>query len=320
MSSKTSIASKLAVPALAVSTLFIQNAWADAQQKQDAVVLDESVVAEKAQRNERDPYEGFNRSMHGFNMTVDRWFLKPVATGYKEITPVFVQSRVSNFFSNLKGINVVLNDLLQGKVDQGASDIGRFTTNSTLGVLGLFDVATDLGIESHNEDFGQTLAVWGVGEGSYLVLPIMGPTTTRDGAASVLDRAANPGTYVPGVGIVEGINDRANAQGALNFIDEAALDPYVFMRESYLQYRSNLVNDGKINPKNADIDLDAALDELDSEKKADGKDANKAEPAKEQSNAAEHATSASVVPVDQEYQKASDNLDKLAKQKQRRRK
>ena len=316
MFSKSSIASKLVFPALAVSSLFLSDTWAaDAPQKQDAVVLGESVVAEKAPVKERDPYEGFNRSMHGFNMKIDSWFLKPVATGYKEVTPVFVQSRVTNFFTNLKGINVVLNDLLQGKVDQGASDLGRFTTNSTLGVLGLFDVATDLGIESHNEDFGQTLAVWGVGEGSYLVLPIMGPTTTRDGAAVVFDRAANPGTYVPGVGIVEGINDRANAQGALNFIDEAALDPYVFMRESYLQYRANLVNDGKIDPKNADIDLDAALDELDSEKTA-----KKAEPVKEQTKAADPVSSNSVVTVDQEFQKASDNLDKLEKQKHRRKK
>lgn len=316
MFSKSSIASKLVFPALAVSSLFLSDTWAaDAPQKQDAVVLGESVVAEKAPVKERDPYEGFNRSMHGFNMKIDSWFLKPVATGYKEVTPVFVQSRVTNFFTNLKGINVVLNDLLQGKVDQGASDLGRFTTNSTLGVLGLFDVATDLGIESHNEDFGQTLAVWGVGEGSYLVLPIMGPTTTRDGAAVVFDRAANPGSYVPGVGIVEGINDRANAQGALNFIDEAALDPYVFMRESYLQYRANLVNDGKIDPKNADIDLDAALDELDSEKTA-----KKAEPVKEQTKAADPVSSNSVVTVDQEFQKASDNLDKLEQQKHRRKK
>ena len=120
---------------------------------------------------------------------------------------------------------------------------------------------------------------------------------------------------MPGVGIVEGINDRANAQGALNFIDEAALDPYVFMRESYLQYRANLVNDGKIDPKNADIDLDAALDELDSEKTA-----KKAEPVKEQTKAVDPVSSNSVVTVDQEFQKASDNLDKLEKQKHRRKK
>lgn len=316
MFSKSSIATKLLLPALAASTLYLPNAWADEQQKQEAVVLGESVVTEKAQTKERDPYEGFNRSMHGFNMTLDRWFLKPVATGYKEVTPVFVQSRVTNFFSNLKGINVVLNDFLQGKVNQGASDVGRFTTNTTLGLLGLFDVATDLGIEAHNEDFGQTLAVWGLSEGGYLVLPVLGPTTLRDGAGSVFDRVANPGSYVPGVGIVEGINDRANAQGALNFIDEAALDPYVFMRESYLQYRTNLVNDGKIDPKNADIDLDAALDELDSEKGTTNKDVQKTVSAGD----VQPVSSSSAVTVDKEFQKASDNLDKSEQQKRHRHK
>lgn len=209
-----------------------------------------------------DPYEGFNRSMYGFNMGVDKHLLKPVANGYKAITPEFMQTGVTNFFTNLKGINVVLNDFLQGKFGQGASDTGRFLTNSTIGVLGLFDVATDLGLPSNVEDFGQTLAVWGVDQGAYLVLPLLGPTTIRDGAAIVVDKAANPGTYVPGTGIVEGINDRANAEGALNFIDEAALDPYVFTRESFLQYRKNLINDGKADANSYDLDVDAAVDDV----------------------------------------------------------
>ncbi|OAI20861.1 ABC transporter [Methylomonas koyamae] len=206
--------------------------------------------------NSVDPYEGFNRSMYSFNMGLDKYLLKPVADGYKFITPDFMETGVTNFFTNLKGINVVLNDFLQGKVSQGASDTGRFLTNSTIGLLGLFDVASDLGMQGNVEDFGQTLAVWGVDQGAYLVLPILGPTTIRDGSASILDRAANPGTYVPGTGIVEGINDRANAEGALNFIDEAALDPYVFTRESFLQYRQNLVNDGKHSAEIYDIDVD----------------------------------------------------------------
>ena len=211
-----------------------------------------------------DPYEGFNRSIYGFNMTVDRNVLKPVASGYRSITPDFMQAGVSNFFSNLKGINVVLNDVLQGKLEQGANDIGRFTANSTLGLFGLFDVASSMGLDSHVEDFGQTLAVWGVDQGAYLVLPFLGPTTLRDGPAGILDRAANPGTYVPGTGIVEGISDRANADGALNFIDEAALDPYVFTRESFLQYRSNLIKDGKVDPANYDLDIDAELNQAES--------------------------------------------------------
>ncbi|ANE54805.1 MULTISPECIES: VacJ family lipoprotein [Methylomonas] len=209
--------------------------------------------------NSVDPYEGFNRSMYSFNMGLDKYLLKPVADGYKFITPDFMETGVTNFFTNLKGINVVLNDFLQGKVSQGASDTGRFLTNSTIGLLGLFDVASGLGMQGNVEDFGQTLAVWGVDQGAYLVLPILGPTTIRDGSASILDRAANPGTYVPGTGIVEGINDRANAEGALNFIDEAALDPYVFTRESFLQYRQNLVNDGKHSAEIYDIDVEDAI-------------------------------------------------------------
>ncbi|TPQ25095.1 VacJ family lipoprotein [Methylomonas koyamae] len=215
----------------------------------------------ESKTNSVDPYEGFNRSMYGFNMGLDKYLLKPVADGYKFITPDFMETGVTNFFTNLKGINVVLNDFLQGKVSQGASDTGRFLTNSTIGLLGLFDVASDLGMQSNVEDFGQTLAVWGVDQGAYLVLPILGPTTIRDGSASILDRAANPSTYLPGTGIVEGINDRANAEGALNFIDEAALDPYVFTRESFLQYRQNLVNDGKHSAETYDIDVDSAIED-----------------------------------------------------------
>ncbi|MCK9606244.1 MAG: VacJ family lipoprotein [Methylomonas sp.] len=207
-----------------------------------------------------DPYEGFNRSMYGFNMGLDRYLLKPVADSYKFITPDFMQTGVTNFFNNLKGINVVLNDLLQGKFEQSASDLGRFTTNSTIGLLGLFDVATPLGLSQNVEDFGQTLAVWGVDQGPYLVLPVLGPTTARDGGGIIFDKAANPGTYVPGTGIVEGINERANAEGALNFINEAALDPYVFTRESFLQYRNNLINDGKTDIDSFDLDIDEAMD------------------------------------------------------------
>lgn len=208
-----------------------------------------------------DPYENFNRSVYGFNMGVDKYLLKPIADGYRFVTPNFLQTGVTNFFNNLKGINVVLNDLLQGKFEQSAADTGRFLTNSTIGVLGLFDVATDMGLEANIEDFGQTLAVWGVDQGPYLVLPLLGPTTLRDGGAIIVDRAANPSTYLPGTGIIEGINERANAEGAINFIDEAALDPYIFTRESFLQYRKNLINDGKTDIDSLDFDIDDALDD-----------------------------------------------------------
>lgn len=208
--------------------------------------------------SEIDPYENFNRTVYEFNDGLDKYVLKPVADGYKFITPDFVETGISNFFNNLKGINVVLNDMLQGKFRQGASDAGRFLANTTIGVGGLVDVASELGLEHNVEDFGQTLAVWGVGQGPYLVLPVLGPTTVRDSGAIIVDRAANPGTYVPFTGVLEGISDRANAEEALNFIEEAALDQYVFTRESFLQHRQFLINDGQTD--NSDFDIDVAID------------------------------------------------------------
>ncbi len=215
----------------------------------------------QAEASSVDPFEGFNRSMYSLNMSLDKYLFKPVSDGYKFITPDFVETGVSNFFSNLKGINVVLNDVLQGKFGQAGSDAGRFLANTTIGAAGLFDVATDLGMPHNVEDFGQTLAVWGVENSTYLVLPVMGPTTIRDGGGGIFDRAANPSTYVPFVGVLEGISERANADGALNFINEAALDPYVFTRESYLQYRRNLIKDGKHDSNHFDID-DAMEDSM----------------------------------------------------------
>lgn len=287
-----------------------------------------------------DPYEGFNRSMYGFNMGLDKHLLKPVANGYKAVTPDFMQTGVSNFFTNLKGINVVLNDFLQGKFGQGASDTGRFLTNSTVGLFGLFDVASELGLQGNVEDFGQTLAVWGVEQGPYLVLPLLGPTTVRDGAAIVVDKAANPGTYVPGTGIVEGINDRANAEGALNFIDEAALDPYVFTRESFLQYRQNLINDGKTDATNYDLDIDADVDvgEIAPAKPKEGNGAQKpkanngkkspghVENAIDVKNGSANGTvkafdsmSKSFDEAALEFEKASEKMDQIGKKKRWRR-
>jgi phospholipid-binding lipoprotein MlaA len=211
--------------------------------------------------NQIDPYESFNRPMYSFNMSLDKHVFKPVADGYKFITPDFVETGVTNFFSNLRGINVVLNDVLQGKLQQAGADAGRFLTNTTLGVGGLFDVASEFGLHNNIEDFGQTLAVWGVESSNYLVLPIMGPTTVRDGSGVIFDRAANPGSYVPFVGVLEGINERANAEGAVNFINEAALDPYVFTRESFLQYRRNLIQDGKTDASTYEAELDASMDD-----------------------------------------------------------
>jgi len=206
---------------------------------------------------EVDPYEGFNRTMFDFNDGVDKYFAEPVSDAYTWVTPQFVQTGVTNFFDNLKGINVVLNDFMQGKGKQGAEDTGRFLVNSTVGLLGLFDVATEIGLEQHNEDFAQTLAVWGVSQGPYLVLPLLGPSTTRGIPGGIFDAAANPATYigVP-VQVVQMLNARASADGEINFIEEAALDRYVFTRESFLQYRDNLISDGQIEDSDALFDFE----------------------------------------------------------------
>ncbi len=279
--------------------------------------------------DQADPYEGFNRSMYSFNLSLDKYFFKPVSDGYKFITPDFMETGVNNFFSNLKGINVVLNDVLQGKFQQSASDAGRFLTNTTIGVAGLVDVASEVGLPNNVEDFGQTLAVWGVGQGAYLVMPIMGPTTIRDGGAVIIDKAANPATYVPGSGIIEGISDRANAEGALNFINEAALDPYVFTRESFLQYRRNLINDGKNDASSYEVDVDSAL-----QGSADAKTA-KIQAAKLMPETATKLDDGAQVPIQpaelnsgsgtafdnmlQSFEQASDKMDQLSKQRSKKR-
>lgn len=216
--------------------------------------------ANTAPSNAADPYENINRKVFAFNDKVDSYVAEPIANAYKWATPQFMQTGVSNFFTNLKNINVVLNDLLQAKFQQSAEDTGRFLINTTAGVGGLFDVAQHAGLEQNDEDFEQTLAVWGVPQGSYLVIPFLGPSTARGIPGSVFDTAANPATYVGlPVQLVSMLNSRANAEGALKFIDEAALDPYVFTRESFLQWRQNLATDGKSEAKSDLADFEDDL-------------------------------------------------------------
>ncbi len=213
-----------------------------------------------------DPYESFNRKMYDFNESVDHYVASPIANGYKAVTPDFLQTGVFNFFNNLKNFNVVINDLLQAKFSQSASDMGRLTMNTTAGLAGFFDVAKHVGLEQNDEDFDQTLAVWGIPKGSYLVLPLLGPMTTRSAPASAFDAATNPASYVSipanyisaPVQFMSALNARANAEGALKFINEAAMDKYVFTRESFLQWRKNLESDGKVN-----MDDDLMADNID---------------------------------------------------------
>lgn len=209
-----------------------------------------------SETSQADPYEHFNRQMFEFNNNLDDYIAEPISDAYRWLAPQFVQLRVFNFYNNLKNINVFINDVLQAKFTQSTEDASRFVMNSTLGLLGLFDVAKDVGLEQNDEDFEQTLAVWGIPKGPYLVLPMLGPLTVRGIPGAVFDTAANPSSYVGApVQLLSLLNTRANAEGSLKFIDEAALDPYVFTRESFLQWRSSLASDGK-NVASTDFDIE----------------------------------------------------------------
>jgi len=209
--------------------------------------------------NANDPLEGYNRVMYKINSAADTVIIKPAAKVYDAILPDPISHGVSNFFSNLNEITVILNDLLQLKFGQAFHDTGRFVLNSTVGIGGLFDVAGHAGYEKHDEDFGQTLGVWGVGPGPYLVLPIFGPRDLRDTVGLVGDYYTDPVTYVKGPGAqnafrgVRAVDTRANLLKAEKVLDEAALDEYSYVRDAYLQRRQNLVYDG--NPPEEDFDV-----------------------------------------------------------------
>jgi phospholipid-binding lipoprotein MlaA len=198
-----------------------------------------------------DPLEGMNRATYAFNDVVDRAVLEPVAKGYQAVTPGFFRAGVTNLFTNVGDVATSLNNLLQGKGGDAASDAGRFLINSTLGVLGLFDVATPMGLEKHNEDFGQTLGKWGVNSGPFLMIPLMGPSTLRDAVGRPVDAYAGYFRYMDHIPTrnstfgLEIIDLRANLLGASSTLDAAALDKYQFIRDAYLQRRLRSVYDGK---------------------------------------------------------------------------
>lgn len=208
--------------------------------------------------NPKDPWEGFNRAMYSFNDGVDKAVLKPVAQGYDYVTPDPVQTGVSNFFGNIADVFIAVNNLLQGKPGDAVSDAGRFLLNSTIGVLGLFDVATPAGLEKHDEDFGQTFGRWGVGDGPYVVWPFIGPRTVRDTAGYAVDVAVDPVWNVNDVptrnslAALRIIDTRASLLPAEKVIDDAALDKYAYMRDAYLQRRKSLIYDG--NPPREKIE------------------------------------------------------------------
>jgi len=201
-----------------------------------------------AYTQEKDPMEPFNRKVYAFNDAVDKAVLKPVAQGYAKVVPVSVKMMVNNFFSNLDDVVVTANDLLQLKFIQAASDGSRVLFNSTFGIFGLLNVTDRL--EKHNEDFGQTLGYWGMPSGPYLMLPILGPSSMRDGSGlyadsfvSVMGRIKpDPARYE--TYIAEGFNERVNLLEREKVLDEATIDRYGFMRDAYLMHRQSLVYDG----------------------------------------------------------------------------
>ena len=202
-----------------------------------------------------DPLEPMNRAIFGFNEVVDDIILEPVAEGYRYITPDPIEDSITNFFNNLGEINTIVNSALQLKLDKTISSSSRFVMNSTGGVLGLFDVATTLGIDRHREDFGQTLGHYGISPGPYLVLPFFGPSSLRDAPGFYIDvliekdiSPIHTELHHEERQIIQATNvidTRANLLKATKILDTAAKDKYIFLRESYLQRRAKLVTDGK---------------------------------------------------------------------------
>ncbi|MGH8602866.1 MAG: MlaA family lipoprotein [Gammaproteobacteria bacterium] len=198
---------------------------------------------------EKDPVEPMNRVFFNLNEKLDKYFMKPVAKGYQTVTPKPVRSSVTNFFDNLFYPNVILNDFLQAKFKQGFRDFARLFINTTIGIGGLFDQATPAGLLRHQEDLGQTFATWGMGQGPYLVIPLLGPSTARDVTDLAPRTVLSPLFYIEsaatyGVAALNVINERANLLEATEIRDEAALDSYTFTREAFLQRRKDLIYDG----------------------------------------------------------------------------
>lgn len=223
---------------------------------------------ETVMRDDPDPFEDFNRAVYNFNDKVDKLALKPAAQIYKAIVPGPVDEGVSNFFSNLDDVIVLFNDLLQLKFEQAAMDSSRFIYNTIFGLFGVFDVASHMGLPKHDEDFGQTLGYWGVGEGYYLVLPFIGSSTTRDVWSIPVDSTVDLIGRYEEIGkqlalrSVYVVDLRADALRAERAFGGAALDPYAFFREAYLQRRRNLVYDGN-PPRPSFLDDDFDLDDQD---------------------------------------------------------
>ncbi|VXC33598.1 VacJ family lipoprotein [Pseudomonas sp. 8O] len=199
--------------------------------------------------SEEDPWESFNRPIFRFNDTVDTYALKPIAQGYRAVTPQFLEDGVHNVFGNIGDVGNLANNLLQGKLHNAGVDTGRLIFNTTFGVLGFFDVAKHMGLRKNDEDFGQTLGFWGLNSGPYLVIPLLGPSTVRDATGRVPDSFLTPYPYmghVPTRNVTRGVqvvDTRANLLQAERLVSG---DKYIFIRNAYLQSREFKVKDGQV--------------------------------------------------------------------------
>jgi phospholipid-binding lipoprotein MlaA len=202
------------------------------------------------ERDPRDPFEGFNRGVYRFNDTFDEYLAQPVARTYRKAVHQEIRTRVGNFFANIQDLFIGVNNFLQGKVQEGVNDWARVAFNSTFGLLGIHDVASEWGLEKHNEDFGQTFGRWGVPPGPYLVLPFLSSSTVRDGLGTGVDYSVSPLGEVRPINLRNSmyglylVNTRAELLDASRLLEEAALDRYVFQRDAFLQRRRSLIYDG----------------------------------------------------------------------------
>ncbi len=215
--------------------------------------------------NAKDPYEGFNRMMFSVNEGLDV-VAKPIAQGYDAAAPLPVKAAVGNFFDNISDVWTALNNLLQGKVEQAVSDVGRVLVNTTVGIGGVFDVASDMGLQKHSEDLGQTLGKWGVGDGPYFFWPLIGPRTARDTLGWGVDIYADPVRRLKNVALRNSlagtrlVDTRASLLASDKVVEEAAFDKYTYIRDAYLQHRRSEIYDGNWprEPWQADPDVEPA--------------------------------------------------------------
>lgn len=235
---------------VATSTHWLRSSLGAAVLALCALLAGCATVPPNAGQDPRDPFESVNRQVFAFNEGLDKVVLKPLAQLYQTVLPVSVQDCFSNGFSNLREPSNAINNLLQGKAAESVSDVCRFAVNTTIGLLGCFDVASRMGLERHREDFGQTLGTWGLGQGPFLVLPLFGPSSIRDGVGLGVETVLDVNFWIENVSVrntifaVRTVNARAELLKAEELISDAALDKYTFIRDGYLQRRRNQVYDG----------------------------------------------------------------------------